>query len=118
QRVCQEAEKVFRVQMLEDESGRPVQDSNFTEQDLANVQLPPKLTAPSLEAEFVRVARLTSANFSSMLQDVRNGRETEVKYMNGYLSRMGKKYGVPTPVNNILRTLVQMKVAMPSGEES
>ncbi|CAE6461016.1 unnamed protein product [Rhizoctonia solani] len=116
--VCQEAEKVFRVQMLEDESGRPTQDSKFTDQDLANVRLPLNLTSPSLEAEFVRVARLTSVNFSSMLQDVKSGKETEVNYMNGYLSRMGKKYGIPTPVNDMLRMLVQMKSAMPSGEES
>ncbi|CAE6472911.1 unnamed protein product [Rhizoctonia solani] len=116
--VCQEAEKVFRAQMLEDETGRPIQGSDFADQDLANVQLPLKLTAPSLEAEFVRVARLTSVNFSSMLQDVRSGRETEVNYMNGYLSRMGKKYGIPTPANDMLRTLVQMKGTMPSGEES
>ncbi|KAH7334386.1 ketopantoate reductase PanE/ApbA C terminal-domain-containing protein [Rhizoctonia solani] len=116
--VCQEAEKVFRAQMLEDESGRPIRDSNFMDQDLANVQLPLKLTAPSFEAEFVRVARLTSVNFSSMLQDVNNGRETEVNYMNGYLSRMGRKYGIPTPVNDMLRTLIQMKGTMPSGEES
>ncbi|CAE6412933.1 unnamed protein product [Rhizoctonia solani] len=116
--VCQEAEKVFRAQMLEDENGRPAKDSNFTDQDLENVNLPLKLTAPSLEAEFVRVARLTSVNFSSMLQDVRSGRETEVNYMNGYLSRMGRKYGIQTPVNDMLRTLIQMKGVMPKGEES
>ncbi|CAE7232866.1 unnamed protein product [Rhizoctonia solani] len=116
QGVCQEAEKVFRAQMLEDESGRPVQGSKFTDKELENVKLPLRLTALSLEAEFVRVARLTSVNFSSMLQDVRNGRQTEVKYMNGYLSRMGKKYGIPTPVNDMLALLIQMKGTMPSGE--
>ncbi|KAJ1301608.1 hypothetical protein OPQ81_008856 [Rhizoctonia solani] len=69
QSVCQEAEKVFRAQALEDETGRSTKDSNVTDQDLANVRLPLNLTAPSLEAEFVRVARLTSVNLSSMLQD-------------------------------------------------
>ncbi|KAF8667701.1 Ketopantoate reductase PanE/ApbA C terminal [Rhizoctonia solani] len=117
QGICQEAEKVFRAQMLEDERGQPNKDSSLTDQDLGSVNLPLRLTAPSLEAEFVRVARLTSVNFSSMLQDVRSGKETEVNYMNGYLSRMGKKYGIQTPVNDMLRTLVQMKGAMPNKEE-
>ncbi|CCO28294.1 2-dehydropantoate 2-reductase [Rhizoctonia solani AG-1 IB] len=116
--VCREAEKVFRAQTLEDENGPPAKDSSFTDQDLANVNLPLQLTVSSLEAEFVRVARLTSVNFSSMLQDIRGGRETEINYMNGYLSRMGRKYGIQTPVNDMLRTLVKMKGVMPSGDES
>ena len=76
------------------------------------------LSLDEIEAEFVRVARLTSVNFSSMLQDIRGGRETEINYMNGYLSRMGRKYGIQTPVNDMLRTLVKMKGVMPSGDES
>lgn len=116
--VCAEAEKVFRAQLLEDENYPPSgEGEKYTETDLANANIPQKLTAESLEHEFVRVARLTAVNFSSMLQDVRKGNETEVDYMNGYLCRMGMKYGIPTPVNDTLRTLVKLKTVMPGGEE-
>ncbi|KAB5591332.1 2-dehydropantoate 2-reductase [Ceratobasidium theobromae] len=118
--VCQEAEKVFRAQLLEDENYTGSSNTNppqYTEQDLANANLSRRLIAKSLEAEFVRVAELTAVNISSMLQDVKNGVETEVDYMNGYLIRMGVKYGIPTPVNEMLRTLVQIKTRLPGGEE-
>ncbi|KAG8709088.1 2-dehydropantoate 2-reductase (Ketopantoate reductase) (KPA reductase) (KPR) [Ceratobasidium sp. 395] len=105
QQVCDEAEQVFRAQIADDAGERE------------EIPFPLRLTKESLEAEVVRVARLTAPNWSSMLQDVRKGHETEVEYMNGYLSRMGERYGVPTPCNDMLRMLVKMKAQMPSGEE-
>ncbi|QRV97481.1 2-dehydropantoate 2-reductase [Ceratobasidium sp. AG-Ba] len=100
--VCDEAERVFRAQAVEDgEAG----------------SFPLKLTSASLEAEVLRVAKLTAPNWSSMLQDVRKGHETEIDYMNGYLGRMGQRYKVSTPCNDMLRTLVHMKAQMPGGEE-
>ncbi|KAG9105407.1 2-dehydropantoate 2-reductase (Ketopantoate reductase) (KPA reductase) (KPR), partial [Ceratobasidium sp. 392] len=106
QQVCDEAEQVFRAQVADD-AGEGGEEIPF----------PLKLTKASLEAEVMRVAKLTSPNWSSMLQDVRKGHETEVEYMNGYLSRMGQRYNVPTPCNDMLRLLVKMKAQMPGGEE-
>jgi len=57
--------------------------------------------------EVVRVARLTAANRSSMLQDVERGRRTEVGQINGAVVDAGKALGVPTPVNALLTRLVQ-----------
>jgi len=37
---------------------------------------------------------------SSNLQSIERGRETEIDYLNGYISAMGKQYNVPTPVND------------------
>lgn len=53
------------------------------------------------------VARATAQNQSSMLQDIRNRRVTEVEAINGAVVRAGQKWGVPTPVNQTLTLLIQ-----------
>ena len=58
-----------------------------------------------LEGVVLRVAEKTARNFSSMLQDARAGRETEIDYINGYIVKRGEQLGVDCAHN---RTLVQM----------
>jgi len=59
----------------------------------------------------MEIAGVTSSNVSSMLQDVRAGRlETEVDFINGYISQLGSKFGVSTPLNDSLADLVKYKV--------
>jgi len=53
------------------------------------------------------VAENTAKNLSSMYQDVTNRRRTEIDYINGAIARGGKKYGIKTPVNEILVKLVK-----------
>lgn len=43
------------------------------------------------------VCRLTAANISSMRQDVRNRRETEIRYINGYLLSKAHELGLDCP---------------------
>jgi 2-dehydropantoate 2-reductase len=43
----------------------------------------------------------------SMLQDIEAGRLTEVDFINGAIIEMGKKHGVPTPVNQTMWALVK-----------
>ena len=52
------------------------------------------------------VCRNTSANNSSMLQDILAGRKTEINQINGTVVSYGKKYGILTPVNRTLTELV------------
>ena len=52
------------------------------------------------------VARNTSGNYSSMLQDVIRNAVTEIDAINGAIVRVGEHLGVPTPVNRILWKLV------------
>eukprot|EP00873_Tetraselmis_striata_P003936 jgi/Tetstr1/424200/TSEL_014806.t1 len=57
----------------------------------------------------IQVASLTAGNISSMLQDVRAGRETEVDYLNGYVVRRAAPGGAPT--NATLLRLIKAKTA-------
>ncbi len=63
----------------------------------AGVFLPPD----PLEAVY-RVCRATRTNVSSMLQDVRNRRPTEIDAINGAVVALGRRLGVATPVNGRL----------------
>jgi ketopantoate reductase len=49
----------------------------------------------------------TTNNISSMLQDVKAKRETEVHFLNGHVSRIGKeKYDMDCPFNTSMCTAV------------
>jgi 2-dehydropantoate 2-reductase len=42
----------------------------------------------------------------SMLQSIKRGKSTEVDYLNGEIVNLGKKKGIPTPVNSLIVELV------------
>ena len=70
------------------------------------------LEEESIEEVHRLVDTLSADGKTSMLQDIEAGRKTEVEMFSGVLRKMGRKYGVPTPVNDTLfrmiRTLEQM----------
>lgn len=88
------------------------QEERETARNGNRVPNPP--TAKALETQVIRVARVTAANMSSMLQDVQRRRPTEIDFINGYMSRLGAKYGVPTPSNDMLLHLIKLKATVPS----
>ncbi|WP_446896964.1 ketopantoate reductase family protein [Clostridium sp. LBM24168] len=45
---------------------------------------------------------------TSMFQDIKYGRETEVDMFAGTICELGKKYGVDTPVNNTLLNIIKV----------
>jgi 2-dehydropantoate 2-reductase len=53
------------------------------------------------------VCRGTASNKSSMLQDVINGKRTEIDYINGAIVAAGAACHVPTPYNSVLTRLVK-----------
>ncbi|KAI1133861.1 2-dehydropantoate 2-reductase [Hypoxylon sp. FL0543] len=55
------------------------------------------------------VAQKTGQNVSSMLQDVRAGRPTEIDYINGYLVQKGDELGLPNQNNAKIVQLVKSK---------
>lgn len=44
---------------------------------------------------------------ASMLQDLEKGKKTEVGMINGFVVEQGKKYGVPTPYNDIVVKIIK-----------
>ena len=101
--VCKEAGHVYRKVTTED-------DFKFgTRTTHGGLD---RLSGARLEDEVHRVAKKTSANYSSMLVDMRQGGLLEVGYMNGYLGQLGKLYQVPTPTIDALKHMVELKASM------
>jgi 2-dehydropantoate 2-reductase len=57
--------------------------------------------------QIVSVCKITADNTSSMLQDVKAGRRTEVEFINGAITLTGTQVGIPTPVNETLTHIVK-----------
>jgi 2-dehydropantoate 2-reductase len=55
------------------------------------------------------VLRATSSNYSSTLQDVRNGKLTEIADLNGYLLELAQQHGCAAPMNIALTNAVLSK---------
>ncbi len=67
------------------------------------------ISVPGDMYETVRkLASTMATQYSSTAQDLARGKPTEIDYLNGYVCRLGKKHGVPTPVNHTLLTLVKL----------
>ncbi len=61
----------------------------------------------SLQVDAAFVNRfVTSDNITSMLQDFRRGRPTEIVFLNGAIAELGRKHGIPTPVNGYITALI------------
>ncbi len=55
---------------------------------------------------------------TSMYDDWKAGRQTEIEYLNGYLVRHAKTFGIQVPVNETLYRLVKSKITRPSSKEA
>lgn len=61
------------------------------------------------------VSRNTYETISSMVQAVTHERETEIRIINGAVSKLGKQYGIPTPCNDLLLNLVLARQSLYLG---
>ncbi len=64
-------------------------------------------------AAVIVVGKMNKNVRPSTLQALETGRKTEIDIMNGYISSLGKKYNVPTPVNDKLTMMIKQ---IESGE--
>ncbi|KAL5384115.1 hypothetical protein DPSP01_005588 [Paraphaeosphaeria sporulosa] len=69
-----------------------------------------------LETVVVGVANRTSDNISSMLADVRAGRQTEIDYINGWIVNKGEEMGIKCFMNFMLMHMVKGKSGMIQAE--
>lgn len=51
----------------------------------------------------------TAAHHSSMLQDIRSGRPTEIAALNGAVVKLARQEGLSTPVNEVVTAMVRAK---------
>jgi 2-dehydropantoate 2-reductase len=65
-----------------------------------------------LETFAVGVAHRTRDDISSMLEDVRKGRQTEIEYLNGWIVKRGEELGVRCFMNYMMLNLVKGKANM------
>jgi len=65
------------------------------------------LSDPAAAEAVERVADATAANTSSMLQDVSEGRRTEIDAINGYVVERADDHAVDVPINRTLAGLVR-----------
>lgn len=86
------------------DEGRRVADSQGIELD------------GQLWERLLEVCRLTAENSSSMLQDLDNGRETEVDWINGSLIKLALDSGVSVPTHETVYHLVKGQEKSASGE--
>ena len=66
-----------------------------------------RFSTRELEVKVLDVAEKTAKNTSSMLQDVRAGRETEIDYINGWIVKRGRELGVGCEHNAKLVEMVK-----------
>jgi len=60
----------------------------------------------SLKEEVYKAGRLTYKNISSMNQDVRAGRKTEIDYITGWITKRSRDLGLNSPFNEMVETAV------------
>ncbi|KAL8710202.1 MAG: hypothetical protein Q9220_005133 [cf. Caloplaca sp. 1 TL-2023] len=65
-----------------------------------------------LEGQIIGVATKTAANRSSTLQDIDNGRATEIDYITGYIFRRGEEVGIQCVLNYMLMHMVKAKARL------
>jgi 2-dehydropantoate 2-reductase len=70
-----------------------------------------RFSAKALHGTVMDIIERNRATTVSMVWDMRNRRETEIRYINGYWARRGREVGVRTPLNDELVERVQIMTA-------
>lgn len=62
-----------------------------------------------LKAFYEQMVPTTASHHASMLQDIQRGRRTEIDALNGAVVMLGQKYGIDTPVNRVITSVLKAK---------
>lgn len=74
-----------------------------------------RFSPEGLEKTVEDAALKTAQNISSMWQDVRAGRMTEIDYINGYIVKRGTEQGIDCKLNRALVRMIQDKHVIPGS---
>jgi 2-dehydropantoate 2-reductase len=73
-------------------------------------ELPGAMAPLDLQTVVMQTAQVTADNQSSTLQDLRNGRRTEIRELNGYLCALAEQNQLPCPLNRqILDSIILLE---------
>jgi 2-dehydropantoate 2-reductase len=70
------------------------------------------LNEDDIKAWYKVLNSLDAKNKTSMLQDIEAGRKTEVEMFSGTVCKLGEKYGIETPVNRTLFSIIRVMEQM------
>ncbi|MEO8679823.1 MAG: 2-dehydropantoate 2-reductase [Vicinamibacterales bacterium] len=73
----------------------------------AGINFPPTL----MDDTKALIQNLPAGSKSSMLEDLERGRRLELPYLSGAVVRMGREFGVPTPVHQFITAVLKPLVA-------
>lgn len=62
--------------------------------------------------DILGICRNTSRNYSSMLQDLWNNKQTEIDSINGYISQLGQSMNSNAPMNEAVRRVIRLKTSL------
>lgn len=100
-------------EMAEDKRWRPLLEKAARESAAVAAAGKIKLAFDDPVAAVLEVCRNTSSNISSMLQDIRRGRQTEIEAINGAVVRTAICLGLSAPVNESLcRRVAELEKAV------
>ena len=61
---------------------------------------------------FNKIVDSKQTNKSSMCFDILNKRKTEIEFINGAVSKIGKSHGIKTPMNDLMYNMIMVKEGM------
>lgn len=99
--------RVNNGRLLELENLRKIARNAVTEAVKVAKRKRVKLAYDDPLAKVEAVCEATSANISSMLQDVLRKKRTEIDFINGVIVRQAQELDIPVPVNEVLVGLVK-----------
>ena len=94
-------------QLLESEGLKHLMSEAVKEAVQVAKQKKIQLSDKDFTVETYNVARRTSNNKNSMLQDILNGMATEIDFINGRVLKYAKDLGVNVPINELLTHLIK-----------
>lgn len=68
-----------------------------------------KFDSGEVTSDVINTSKILGTGKASMCQDIEHKRRTEIDFINGAVVSLGKKYGIPTPVNSAIVNLIHLK---------